>query len=57
MHIAAGVEVALVGGEPSLHLLLLDPNNLDTEVARERARDPLPVDLRIYVDRSSVVPS
>jgi len=51
------MKVALVGRQPALHLFVLDPNDLDTQVAGERARDPLAEDLRRYVDRSSVVPS
>ena len=36
---AAGMEVALVDQEPALHLVVLDPDHLDAEVAREAALD------------------
>ena len=40
MHVAAGVEVAAVHREPALHLVVLDPDHLDPEVAGEAA--PMP---------------
>jgi hypothetical protein len=36
------VEVALVHLETALHLVVLDPDDLDAEVAREAALDALP---------------
>jgi len=51
VHVAAGMEVALVDQEPALHLVVLDPDHLDAEVAREAALDAraeaLGCDLRI----------
>jgi hypothetical protein len=54
------MQVALVRQQASLDLALLDPNDLDPEVPREGARDPLAEQLRGYQwlgQRSSAVPS
>ena len=45
VHVAAGVQVALVHREPTLDLVVLDPHDLDAEVAREAPPDPLPEQL------------
>ena len=39
VHVAARVEVAPIDGEPALHLVVLDPDDLDPEVAGEAAVD------------------
>jgi hypothetical protein len=60
VHVTTGVEVALVDLEPALRLTVLDAYDLDPEVAREAARDPLAEDLRgdrRVAQRSRAVPS
>jgi hypothetical protein len=42
MDVAAGVEVAAVDIKAALDLLVLDPDNLDAEVAGEAPRDAVP---------------
>jgi len=39
VHVAAGVEVALVDLQAALDLVVLDPDDLDAEVAGEAALD------------------
>jgi hypothetical protein len=44
--VAARVQVALVDLEPTLNLVVFDPDNLDAEIAREAARDAFAEALR-----------
>jgi hypothetical protein len=60
VYVATGVKVALVGREPALDLFVLYPYDLNTQIAWERARDPLAEDVGRYVNQarfSSAVPS
>ena len=49
VHVAAGVEVAVVDLEAALDLVVLDAHDLDAEVAGEAARDAPAEALRGYV--------
>ena len=61
VHVAAGVEVAPIDREPALHLVVLDPDHLDPEVAGKlpamRSRKQLRGDRRVgQAARSSTAP-